>query len=70
MPTEEDLEQRISRMLDEEYPEMAERMEEQSITKRVRDAILKLEIENLEKAVEQCENVSGFSGVQGKGSGA
>ena len=70
MPTEEDLEQRISRMLDEEYPEMAERMEEQSITKRVRDAILKLEIENLEKAVEQCENVSGFSGVQGKWSGA
>ena len=37
---------------------------------RVRDAILKLEIETLKKAVEKVENVSGFYGIQGKGAGA
>ena len=57
MPTEEELEERIADFIDR-----GQRM--------VRDAILKLEIENLEKAVKQCENVSGFSGVQGKGTGA
>ena len=46
MPTEEELEQRINEQIDRE---------------RVRTAILKLEIENLKKAVEQVENVSGLS---------
>lgn len=44
--TEEELEQRTNEMLERE---------------RIKDAILKLEIENLKKAVEQGENVSGFS---------
>lgn len=37
---------------------------------RVRDAILKLEIEQLKKAVEQIENVSGIRTGEGTGSGA
>lgn len=48
MPTEEDLEQMTTEQLDRE---------------RVKDRILALEIETLKKAVEQIENVSGFSGV-------
>jgi hypothetical protein len=48
VPTEEDLEQMTTEQLDRE---------------RTRDAILKLEIETLKKAVEQIENVSGLSGV-------
>lgn len=53
--TEEELEQRTTEMIDRE---------------RVRTAILKLEIENLKKAVEQVENVSGFCRSTGKGAGA
>ena len=44
--TEEDLEQMTTEQLDRE---------------RAREAILKLEIENLKKAVEAIENVSGLS---------
>ena len=43
--------------------ELEERITDQMDRERVRDAILKLEIENLKKAVEQIENVSGLSGV-------
>ena len=45
MPDEEELEQRVNEHIDRE---------------RIREAILKLEIETLNKAVEKCENVSGF----------
>jgi hypothetical protein len=45
VPTEEDLEQMTTEQLDRE---------------RTRDAILKLEIETLKKAVEKVENVSGL----------
>jgi hypothetical protein len=45
MPTEEELEQRINDQIDRE---------------RIKEAILKLEIETLKKAVEQIENVSGL----------
>ena len=61
--TEQELEERVNDMIDNHYPDMAKRLEDDSITKRVRDAILKLEIENLKKAVEKVENVSGLSGV-------
>ena len=54
MPTEEELEQRINEQIDRE---------------RVRTAILKLEIENLKKAVEKVENVSGLCRSAGKGPG-
>lgn len=47
MPTEEDLEQMTTEQMDRE---------------RVTDKILSLEIEMLKKAVENVENVSGFSG--------
>ena len=50
MPTEEELEQITTEQIDSEH-------------RRVREAILKLEIENLKKAVEKIENVSGLSGV-------
>lgn len=43
--------------------ELEERITEQMDRERVREAILTLEIENLKKAVEQIENVSGLSGV-------
>lgn len=43
--TEEELEQRTTEMIDRE---------------RAKDAILKLEIDNLKKAVEKSENVSGL----------
>lgn len=46
--TEQELEERITEQMDSEH-------------RRVREAILKLEIENLKKAVEQIENVSGLS---------
>ena len=46
MITEEELEQRTNDMIDRE---------------RIRNAILDFEIENMTKAVEQLENVSGFS---------
>lgn len=52
--TEEELEERITEQIDRE---------------RVKDKILALEIEMLKKAVEQIENVSGFSGVQREGEG-
>lgn len=45
MPTEEDLEQMTTEQLDRE---------------RIKEAILKLEIETLKKAVEKVENVSGL----------
>lgn len=45
MPDEEELEQRINDQIDRE---------------RIKEAILTLEIENLKKAVEQIENVSGL----------
>ena len=45
MPTEEDLEQMITDRIDSEH-------------RRVRNAILGLEIENLKKAVEQVEDIS------------
>lgn len=48
MPTEEDLEQMTTEQIDRE---------------RVKGKILALEIEKLKKAVENVENVSGFSGV-------
>ncbi len=51
--TEAELEERISEHLDRE---------------RVKDAILKLEIETLKKAVEKCENVSGMGTGKGTGS--
>jgi len=47
MPTEEDLEQMTTEKIDRE---------------RVKDKILALEIQTLKKAVENVENVSGFSG--------
>ena len=46
MPTEQELEERITEQMDRE---------------RARDAILHFEIETLKKAVEQVENVSGLS---------
>ena len=48
MPTEMELEERITDQIDRE---------------RVRDQILALEIQTLKKAVENVENVSGLSGV-------
>ena len=45
MITEEELEQRTTAMLDKE---------------RMKDAILKIEIETLKKAVEKVENISGI----------
>ena len=45
MPTEEELEQRITESIDQE---------------RIQDAILNLEIETLRKAVDKVENVSGL----------
>ena len=50
MPTEEELEERITDQMDTEH-------------RRVREAILKIEIDQLKKAVEQVENISGLSGV-------
>ena len=44
--------------------ELEERITEQMDRERVADAILKLEIETLKKAVEKIENISGLSGVQ------
>ena len=46
MPTEEELEQRITEQIDQE---------------RIQNAILKIEIESLRKAVDKVENVSGLS---------
>ena len=46
--TEEELEERITEQMDRE---------------RVKDKILALEIDQLKKAVEKVENVSGLSGV-------
>ena len=43
--------------------ELDEMITEQMDRERVRDAILKHDIEMLKKAVEQVENVSGLSGV-------
>ena len=40
--------------------ELEERITEQIDRERVKEAILKLEIESLKKAVEQVENVSGL----------
>lgn len=52
MPTEEELEQRVTEQIDQE---------------RIQDAILKLEIETLRKAVDKVENISGLSkGTAGK----
>ena len=48
MPTEEELDERITEHMDRE---------------RARDNILRLEFESLKKAVGQIENVSGLSGV-------
>ena len=64
--TEQELEERISDMIDNHYEEMAERFEKESITRKVRDAILALEIESLKKAVEQVENVSRISDSSSK----
>ena len=47
MPTEEELEQRVTEQIDAE---------------RVRNAILDIEIETLKKAVDQVENISRFHG--------
>ena len=55
MPTEEELEQRVTERIDQE---------------RIETAILKLEIETLQKAVKQVENVSGIHGSQETGAGA
>lgn len=52
MPTEEELEQRITESIDQE---------------RIQSAILNIEIESLRKAVDKVENVSGLSkGTAGK----
>ena len=40
--------------------ELEERITEQIDRERARENILKLELDNLKKAVEQVENVSGF----------
>ena len=48
MPTEEELDERITESMDRE---------------RVRENILRFEIESLKKAVGQIENVSGLSEV-------
>ena len=48
MPTEMELDERITEQLDRE---------------RARDAILSLETQMIKKAVEKVENVSGLSGV-------
>lgn len=65
MITEQELDERISWMIDEDYPAIAERFENESIVEKVRNAILALEIETLKKAVEMGENVSGLHSVQG-----
>lgn len=41
--------------------ELEERITEQMDRERVKEAILKLEIENLKKAVGKVENISGLS---------
>ena len=46
MPDKEELEQFVNEQIDQE---------------RIQNAILNIEIETLQKAVEKCENVSGFS---------
>ena len=43
--------------------ELEERITEQMDRERVKDKILALEIDQLKKAVETVENVSGLSGV-------
>mgnify|MGYP007133702928 CR=1 FL=1 len=43
--------------------ELEERITEQMDRERVKDKILALEIDQLKKAVENVENVSGLSGV-------
>ena len=43
--------------------ELEERITEQMDRERVKDKILALEIDQLKKAVEKVENVSGLSGV-------
>ncbi len=53
--TEEELEQHITRQMDQE---------------RIKTAILNIEIESLKKAVEKVENVSGLHGSEGNGQGA
>ena len=55
MPTEEDLEQMTTAQIERE---------------RVRRVLLDIELDNLKKAVAKVENISGLSGVQGKGTGA
>lgn len=50
--------------------ELEERITEQIDRERVKDAILKLEIEMLKKAVENVENVSGIRESKGTGAGA
>ena len=54
MPTEEELEQRVTEHIDQE---------------RIQTAILKLEIETLQKAVKQVENVSGIHDGERTGTG-
>lgn len=56
-------------MIEMTEQELEERITEQMDRERVKTAILKLEIENLKKAVERIENVSGFRGSTGKGAG-
>lgn len=62
--TEQELEERISDMIDNHYEEMAERFESESITRKVSDAILALEIDQLKKAVEQVECVGNVVRIQ------
>lgn len=45
--------------------ELEERITEQMDRERAKAAILTIEIENLKKAVETVENVSGLSGSEG-----
>ena len=52
--TEEELEQHITRQMDQE---------------RIKTAILNLEIENLKKAVAKVENISGIRNGKGTGQG-
>lgn len=50
-------------MIEMTEEELEERITEQMDRERVKDKILALEIDQLKKAVEKVENISGLSGV-------
>ena len=53
MMTEQELDDRINKILDEDYPGMCERMEQVSITEGIRKAILSFEIDQLRETLEK-----------------